>query len=249
MKVFLINLKKNPERLERSTARLRALGIEFERVEAVYGKDLTQNEKHAAVNGFRWWCAQGRRIRDGEIGCALSHHKIYKMMQRDNIDCACILEDDNVYRDNFKAVLDDVERLIDLTKPQVVLLSNCTDDRGIGDKTQIIKAKGDQWTSSYVITRPAAMAILNANLPIQAPCDSWHRWTRRGIISLYHSFPTIAVQDGHPLFSYGIEVGDPYASDIEGGAHERVCNFSVGRKIFHKLKRLVGVIVDNLLPL
>lgn len=249
MRVFLINLDKNKDRLEKSATILNALGVAFERVEAVYGKDLSAEEKNDAVDNFRWRCAQGRRIRDGEIGCALSHHKIYKLMQEDDIDCACILEDDNVYRDNFKVVLGDVERLIDPTKPQVVLLSNCTDDRCFGNETQLKKAKGDQWTSSYVITRPAAKAMLNANLPIQAPCDSWQRWTRRGIISLYHSFPTIAVQDGHPLFSYGIEVGDPYMSDIEGGENERVCNFSIGRKVLHKLKRVVGIVIDNLLPL
>jgi glycosyl transferase family 25 len=249
MRVFLINLGKNADRLDKSASQLNALGVSFERVEAVYGKNLSIAEKRKAVNKFRWWCAQGRKIRDGEIGCALSHFAIYKTMLKGNIDFACILEDDNVYRDNFKQILNEIEGLVDSKKPQVVLLSNCTDDRPFADGTQIVKSKGDQWTSSYVITLPAARAILKANLPIQAPCDSWRRWSDRRLISLYHAFPTIAVQDGHPLFAYGIEVGDPYSSDIEGDVSDRVSSYSICRKLFHKLKRAIGVAIDAVLPL
>ena len=60
MKVFLVNLDKNPERLAAADAQLRKLGVEYERFPAVYGADLPKAEKRQAVNRFRWWCAVGR---------------------------------------------------------------------------------------------------------------------------------------------------------------------------------------------
>ena len=78
MKCFVINLKKNADRMNKVASRLRALNIEFERIEAVYGKELSLEEKRASVNSFRWWCTKGYKIRDGEIGCTCSHNKSMK---------------------------------------------------------------------------------------------------------------------------------------------------------------------------
>ena len=249
IKTFLINLDKNPERLTASTEQLKALGVSFERIPAVYGRNLSVVEKKNAVNRFRWWCAQGRPIRDGEIGCALSHKIVYERMIRDRISVCCVLEDDNRYRDDFKHVRDAVLEKMDVSRPQVVQLSNCTDDRASSPDVQIVRSGGDQWTSSYLITLPAAQVILKANYPIQMPCDGWRRWSSRGLIEFYHAFPTVAVQDGHPLFAYGIDVGDPFESDVEGVDSGRVSNFSLRRKILHKFMRIIGVALDRVLPL
>lgn len=249
MKTFLINLDKNPERLEKARQRLTAIGVEFERIPAIYGKSLSDEEKKRSVNAFRWWCAQGRPIRDGEIGCALSHYMIYRKMIAENMTCACILEDDNAYRDSFAAVVEEIERLLNVSKPQVVLLTNFTDDRGGGSRVEICRTLSDQTTSAYILTLPAAKALLVANLPIQVPCDYWRRWTKRGLIELFHGFPTVAVQDGRPLFSYGIETEDVLTSDIEGDQSEFVRNYSFGKKVIHKMKRAVGTMIDSLLPL
>ena len=239
MRVFLVNLRKNPERLERSASRLGALGVEFERVEAIYGKDLTRDEKHAAVNGFRWWCAQGRKIRDGEIGCALSHFKIYKKMQEEGIEYACILEDDNIYDDEFCAVLDQVGKLLDTKRPEVVLLSNYTDPVTVSNEVKIAPTRNDYTTASYIITRAAAMALLKANFPIQVPCDYWRRWVSRDIILLYHSVPTVCKQEDRKI----------YGSDVETSDMERVSEYGLLKWIFHKVKRAIGVAIDSVLPL
>ena len=239
MRVFLVNLRKNPERLERSSLRLKALGVEFERVEAVYGKDLAKDEKHAAVNRFRWWCAQGRKIRDGEIGCALSHFKIYRQMQEEGIECACILEDDNIYSDEFGTVLDQVGKLIDSSRPQVVLLSNYTDPVTVSNEVRIASTRNDYTTASYIITRLAAKALLKANFPIQVPCDYWRRWVSRDIILLYHSIPTVCKQEDRKI----------YGSDVETSDMERVSEYGLLKWISHKIKRAIGVVIDRLLPL
>lgn len=237
MQCFLINLDKNVDRLCTSKAQLDALGVAFERVSAVYGKELSAAAKEAAINRFRWWCAQGRRIRDGEIGCALSHLGVYRRIIKDGLDCACVLEDDNRYRDNFAEVLHRVAELVDVKKAQVVLLTNFTDDRAQNNEIQIVPAKSDQCTAGYLITRLAAERILAANYPLHVPCDFWRRWVRWGLIELYHAFPTVCVQDDRETFG----------SDVETSNMERVSDFSRLHWVMHKLKRLIGCMVDNVL--
>lgn len=69
-----------------------AFGIIAERVEAVDGRAMAPMEREKAVSRFRWWCANGYRARDGEIGCALSHQSIYRRMVAEDIPYACILQ-------------------------------------------------------------------------------------------------------------------------------------------------------------
>ena len=42
MKTFVVNLAKNTERMASMEAQLGALGMEYERIEAVYGKALCE---------------------------------------------------------------------------------------------------------------------------------------------------------------------------------------------------------------
>ena len=249
MKIFLINLDKNPERLEKTRQRLTAIGVEFERIPAIYGKTLSDEEKKRSVNAFRWWCAQGRPIREGEIGCALSHYMIYRKMIAENMTCACILEDDNAYRDSFAAVVEEMERLLNVSKPQVILLTNLTEDKAVGQGVEVRPAVSDYTTSAYIITLPAAKVLLSANFPMHVPCDYWKRWVKRGLIELYHSFPTLAAQDGRQFFGDGIETDKEFTSDIEVGKVDRVSEYGIVRFVLHKIKRLIGCLIDNLLPL
>jgi len=71
MKVLLINMDKDTERLARMKIRLK--GIDYERVPGV------QHEY-------------------GYMGCALAHHKCWKKIIDENLDMAMILEDDAVVR-------------------------------------------------------------------------------------------------------------------------------------------------------
>lgn len=242
MKAFLINLDKNTERLAASRAQLDKLGVEFERVRAVYGKELSAEEKRRAVNRFRWWCAKGYKVRDGEIGCAMSHAVIYRRMIEEHLPMACVLEDDNRYTSRFTEVVDAVSKMIDLDLPQVVLLTNRRENRHENPSVpKLVPTDHDQHTAGYILTQKAAKAILRANTPIQVPADNWRRWQRRGIIRLYHALPMVCIQDNEPLFE----------SDIEGRGENvlRVKDLPTHKWLLFKLKRLIGTIIDRSLPL
>lgn len=235
MKVYLINLDKDKERFTAADVQLKRLGVAYERVSAVYAKELPKEELDAAVNRFRWWCAIGRPVMVGEIGCAMSHYSIYRQMT----EPTCVLEDDVVLDDRFPEVLDFVERKIDVTRPQVILLSNHT--RRIPNPPNlpnIQTSKSDMYAEGYVLTPLAAQALLKANWPMQTPCDHWGRWAKRGLIELYHAFPTVCRQDQS---QYGSGTVDPNCFNV--------ANLSPARFALHKFKRLLGKIIDIMLPL
>lgn len=234
MKTFLINLDKDVNRMQAADTQLRSLNVAYERFPAVYGKNLPKNERDSTVNKFRWWCAIGRPVGLGEIGCALSHYRLYRQMINENIPYACILEDDVILKPEFPRQLQIVEQWLDVTKPQVVLLSNHTSE--ICNDWQISPAKKDMYAEAYILTQQAAKALLKANLPMQTPCDHWGRWVKTKAIELYHAFPTVCTQDQ-----------TQYVSGTVDSSRFNVANLSMRQFFLHKAKRLIGKTLDNIL--
>lgn len=190
MKIYVISLKRGTKRREKIARRLLELGVVYEIVDAVDGMVLSIEDRFDAVRRFAFWCRVGRGVLDGEIGCALSHAKIYKRFiedqSREGVDktpCICILEDDAILSDYFPAALADIERTINPGQPEVVLLSN--------HNGQLLFADG------YVLTAKAAAAILKCNAPMRSPCDFWWLWQKKGFISVRHCEPPVVAQDIH----------------------------------------------------
>lgn len=141
----------------------------------------------------------GRAVLDGEIGCALSHFQVYRKMIAERIPIACIFEDDVTFLEpDGAARLKEIEQFVDINRRQVVLLS----DHGRFEKPghMIKRVQYGISTDAYVITLPAAKAILRLNYPMRTPCDHWARWVKQNGIELYRSYPILASQawDVHP---------------------------------------------------
>lgn len=230
MKVFVINLDKDKERMAFIDAQLRRLGIDYERVPGVYAKDLPRVELQKTVNRFRWWCAVGRPVVLAEIGCALSHKKIYEGLNPG--EAVCILEDDVVIGDAFATKVKEVEAGIDCDKPQVYLLSN-RKDRFSGNG--IVRHSFGLCTDGYIITKPAADAILQHNFPMQVPCDHWGRWINQGLLELYHVLPACIRQNQ-----------EQFGTSTQANADD-VSKYPPLKWILHKGKRVIGKSIDKLL--
>ncbi len=93
LKTFYINLDTSQQRNARMVDQLQALGLPFERIAAVNGAALSQQQK-SLVDEEKFLLNTKRHIKDGEIGCAISHRLIWQRMLDDNIAYALILEDD-----------------------------------------------------------------------------------------------------------------------------------------------------------
>ena len=240
MKIFVINLQKNKERLSTIDQQLRNIGVEYERVEAVYGKDLSLEEKRSSLNEFAWWCLMGYPARDGEVGCALSHLKIYKKMIDEDISWACVLEDDANPHDNLLDILHFIENSNEIKSgdKSVILIS----DKSGSDKNsyQIRPISSAFFSDGYVITKTAAQSIYSHNYPIKCPADTWTFWRRRRWINLYHATPCGCGQQW---------TEEGYVSDVTPDSTDAVNirRYSFMKKCLWKLKRLVGKIFTEIL--
>lgn len=91
--VFYINLDGRSDRDQFISEQLAKNGLSATRVSAVLGSKLTEAEKDI-VNHEKFVCVMKRPIKDGEIGCALSHRKVWQKVLEQQLPYALILEDD-----------------------------------------------------------------------------------------------------------------------------------------------------------
>lgn len=234
MKTFLINLDKDTERLISADMQLRRMGVNYERFSAIYAKNMPKNELDSKVNYFRFRCCVGRSTRIGEIGCALSHNTLYQRIITDNLPYVCVLEDDVVLSDDFVDAVNRVERVIDVEKPQVFLLSNYTNENE--SISEIKRVKNGYCTDGYIITRVAAKAILKENSPICSPCDHWPRWVKHKAIELYSVLPSVCHQNNAE-----------FASNILSNGEKKINDMSIIERMTFYCRRIIEKTIDNIL--
>lgn len=101
VKIFIVNLKRRPDRREVIEKRLRNLCItNYEIIDAVDGKELPEDltgiyDEDSSIEIHR-------KLEKSEIGCALSHVNIARKVIEQNLDYAIILEDDAELTLEFK---------------------------------------------------------------------------------------------------------------------------------------------------
>ena len=125
--IYVINLKRNPERRLHIQRQLDALGLEYEFVDVddidkhelksqVHRRQIAQSlgiDESLLENKYTAIVDHAKTERDknwendnlGSLAIALSHIKIYDLMVKNSIDWACILEDDATLLPTFPEVL------------------------------------------------------------------------------------------------------------------------------------------------
>ena len=94
--VYVINMDKSIDRLKKISLNLSKNNIKFERIEAIYGKDMSTEDINENTTLFcNTFCTKGM------IGCFLSHKKAWNQVVKNGNDFAMILEDDCELVDNF----------------------------------------------------------------------------------------------------------------------------------------------------
>lgn len=93
MKIIVVNLKKDIARRGYMSKMLDSLWVKYSFFDAVYGKELSQDELDSLVD-YDFLKEKKISLSLGEIGCALSHYMIYKKIVNEKIDKVLIMEDD-----------------------------------------------------------------------------------------------------------------------------------------------------------
>lgn len=195
MTAFLINLDRHPDRLAAAQARLAQAGVKTARVAAVDGAALSPAARRAAVARLHALLARGRLYTPGQIGCALSHHAVYRRMAAENIPAALVFEDDFLPLPGFSASVAAAEEAADTSRPQVFLFSDGTQPPLPRADGAFTRATCGDCSEAYLITLPAARELLRVNSPMVVTLDSWSRFAARGHIELFRATPATATQD------------------------------------------------------
>lgn len=99
-KVYVINLDKDQERLQRIDTTLRRQGIAYERLSATLGSQVKSDAR--LTSSCNLFCT------DGIKGCAISHHRAWEDMVNNGYSRVLVFEDDALVPDNFDKRVRDV---------------------------------------------------------------------------------------------------------------------------------------------
>ncbi len=178
-KIYILNLKSDKNRRENIINELKKQNISnYEIIEAVDGNKLKQNEIDLSISKNKKFINPiNTNMSKSEIGCALSHIKIYREIINCNLDFALILEDDaifiNKFTENLKTFI--IKNL--KFKKQIILLSELWEfykkpiDRE--NEYEIVDVTNAFFTHSYFINREAAKSLVSFNFPVKTVADNF----------------------------------------------------------------------------
>lgn len=173
LQAYVINLDTCVERLEWCGAQLESAGIPWERVSAVAGRQIEFPIPEYDETKYRRM--QGRRRIDAEVGCYLSHIKVFKRFLEGSADYALILEDDAQVDAELRTVVEyalryskywDLLRLSSVSSGRVFKVARLTGRHHLG--VPLTRMKG---SCAYVVSRKAASAMIRNLLPMKLPYD------------------------------------------------------------------------------
>jgi glycosyl transferase family 25 len=206
----VINLDRDTERMASIHANLVRIGLSYERLPAVMGKDVPDWEKLVDLSAYAW----RNRLdmpRVGEVGCMLSHRKAMETFLKTDAPRCVILEDDV---EVLPACADVLRSLAEKDDWDLVKLYK--NHSGMPVKKRELAGGHDlvahltrtTCSAAYVINRRAAETLLKSMLPITEQVDHaldrpWETGLRtRGIrpmpvvlAPVAHTTSTIGYQD------------------------------------------------------
>lgn len=226
-KTFLINLDKSVDRLERSTALLDEHNVNFERVSAVYGADLSEQEL-SAVYDYQLPNAYYKKLNVGEIGCYLSHRKVWQKIVDEQLDFAVILEDDFNIVGDFNQMLSTVSclgvtwhylKLAGHNRARKALYQAAVDNFEL-----IVYDKVPARTCAQVVSLAGAKQLLKTSAPFKRPIDiDLQYWWEKDVRVL-------------GLLPYVVEPNDTAVSEIDKLARRNKAEKSHARKLTDKVR-------------
>lgn len=181
--IHVINLARNPERLAHMAAELGRLGLAWQRFEAV---DRLRESEARLTAAF----GTGRLARDypatpGDMACSLSHQRLWQAIAAGPAEAAVVLEDDARLAEGFADFADEavVARMLQHTMGVLKLefwpgpqqsrrlpLGQALGEAAAGSVLYRMRSTF-LGSCAYVLTRPAAAALLAGFPRLRVPVD------------------------------------------------------------------------------
>lgn len=200
--IFVISLREDLDRRLLISKTMKELSVDFEFIDAVKGKSLSQ-EDLSRLNLNFVESREKRKLALGEIGCTLSHIKTYKLMQERGIEWGCILEDDIILDKRFGLFIKTL-KTNDLagfendilfmggqngTKASKYISRSLWGKRIIGDEVFSKTIKSENYlyrTCCYLINRKVANELVNLASNDFFLADEWRYFKKNGIVRSFY---------------------------------------------------------------
>lgn len=199
MKYFVINLAKDTVRKNNMINKLSDLNLDYEFIDATYGPDIADADLPYFYNESRAIKVR-TTLAKSEVGCALSHIKIYQKIVQENLPYAVVLEDDVTINADTSDVIAILEKdgYLKRDASDIILLgggrfrySNWYIQK-ITDKYRFVPVYDRAWGAyGYIITNTAARSLLSNLVPVHTVIDYWDYYARNRWVSLKAVIPKL----------------------------------------------------------
>ena len=202
--IFCISLARAAERRVQMTERLNALGVPYEIIDAVDGKELDLSTLDGRLQQNIMRRQKRRNLTLGEIGCYLSHYSLWQRLVADNIASALVVEDDASFLPDFLSIAAaavsiscEWDMIILHTHPKRKINQTLTKIYG----TDFSICRMDRkiaGTTAYLISLHGAQKLLEHGYRINLPVDVMTSGYWESGLRYYAVYPQIVAVDGTP---------------------------------------------------
>jgi GR25 family glycosyltransferase involved in LPS biosynthesis len=119
-KIYVINMDKDKDRLKSITSTLKSNNFNFERIKAINGRELSDEE---VKKNTTWMCS--KFCTPGQIGCFMSHLKTWKKIANSKDNGAIIMEDDVILLESFRKKIHEHIKYYNSNPDIDILLFHC----------------------------------------------------------------------------------------------------------------------------
>ncbi len=197
--IFLINLDRSTDRLEDISHRLSSIGLTFERISAVNSETIDEEQEKRLFSYSSGHLPLGK----GEMGCFLSHRKVWQEIVDRGLKWAFVAEDDLhlSHATPFFETTDWLPEAAHIVKAetarQKVFLSTDLQSEVSGHELRRLQSYHGGSAGYFVSAKGAALLLKES----ERKCDAldhvlFHPWI--GIVqqmAVYQMDPAICVQD------------------------------------------------------
>jgi glycosyl transferase, family 25 len=223
MKTFVINLKSSLDRRQFMARQLDTLPVEYEFIEAVDGRKLTNEQIEAScdMNQVRAW---PELLTPAMIGCSLSHYKVYLEIVNRKIPYAVVLEDDTYLTPQFLPIVARIQKALvgEEINRQIPVLLYYQSKQSVPFSSKAAYTLGDDvalyypidiWkpitTAAYIVTQEVAQKLVQLVFPIKFSPDSWAVFHREQAIDGLCCVLPLPVRSGFFKSDIGYELNKP----------------------------------------
>lgn len=187
--IFVISLPGSKDRQDAIAAQLNQRGLSFSWIDGVDGRRLDENALREVYSAERAKREGGRLLSKGEVGCALSHLRIYQTMLDLNHELALVLEDDAALSKDFEKELALICSTVDWNDNEIVLLSHIQKytewgSLPVSKKSRLVSPLTAYNGNGYLITQRGATKLLAELRPVYQPADCWNYLRKKRIVRI-----------------------------------------------------------------